>query len=155
LVDNLTYFWYNNGMTHPFYDMLPMVIGKIQKDFHHRMSDKMREYNITTAQLIYLIILSEKERTTLKELTAESNFDKAYTTKIVRELTAKGFLQNDKKSPSSRKYHLFLTDEGKNYIKIVQQNAKAIREEILSELTKSEKDTIVETLRQAITYLED
>ena len=142
-------------MNHPFYDMLPMVIGKIQKDFHHQMNEKMKEYNITTAQLIYLLILSAENKMTLKELTAAANFDKAYTTKIIHELTEKGYIGNDKKSVSSRKYHIFLTNEGKDYIKIINKHAKQIRENILCKLPKDDKQKIVETLKQAIIYLED
>jgi len=142
-------------MNHPFYDMLPMVIGKIQKDFYNQMTSKLRMHNLTTAQLVYLLILSDNNKITLKELTSLANFDKAYTTKIVHELTERGFISNDKKTLNSRKYHIFLTDNGRKYINILQKSAEEARYEIISNLSESDKKNIVTTLEKALYYLKN
>ena len=141
-------------MNHPFYDILPMVIGKLQKDFYQQMTEKVKSHRITTAQLIYLLILSDGESMTLKEITNAANFNKAYTTKIIRTLYHRGLVSNDRKNICNRKYNVFLTDEGRDFVKIIEEHAKTTRNEIFSSLKPDEKENIIAALKDALNYLE-
>jgi DNA-binding MarR family transcriptional regulator len=94
-------------------DIFPMSIGKINKQMQKRFGEELKPWDLSSAHAMYLIVLLENEGLTLKELTESLGVDKANTTRVIADLKEKGYIYTDRTREGSRKYKVFLTDEGK------------------------------------------
>ncbi|SJZ90779.1 MarR family winged helix-turn-helix transcriptional regulator [Anaerorhabdus furcosa] len=123
-------------------ELIPILMGKVEKEFRSKLNDELKDSPAKGKDVVYLLILSQYEGCTLKDLTELSSFDKAYTTNAIKKLGELGFVFCDKKNADSRKFSIYLTDEGKAYVKFVNEKANKIRKDIFSFLTDAEIDSM-------------
>ncbi len=123
-------------------ELIPILMGKVDKEFKSRLNEKLKDAPAKGKDVVYLLILNSYDGLTLKELTTLSNFDKAYTTSAIKKLCELGFVFCDKKSEDSRKFSIYLTSNGKEYVEYVSKEATQIRKEIFSFLTEEEMQTM-------------
>ena len=134
-------------------DYFPMSIGKINRQMQKLFAEQLKPYDLGSTSALYLIVLSENDGLTLKELTANVGMDKANTTRVVSDLNVKGYISTDRKEEGSRKYKVFLTEEGKKAAGIVHSAIKKMLNSFFSVLTEAERAQYIAILKKIITNI--
>ena len=134
-------------------DFLPMSIGKLRKQMQKRFSQELKPFDLSSAHAHNLIVLFENDGLTMKELTESVEMDKANTTRVINDLQVKGFIHTDRIREGSRKYKVFLTEEGKKAAEIVRSAIKKMLDSIFSILTDTEKEQYITMLKKIITNI--
>ncbi len=88
----------------------------------------------------FLMVIHDNEGTSLKELSEDMFVDKALTTRVVRLLIANGFIVD--MNEGSREYSLYLTEKGREAVKSIGEAIDGAWEELLSDLTDEERETL-------------
>ena len=96
---------YWNSFLPAFFDRMSLVMRK-------NMTEIVSGYGLTSAHAVYLIALYLKDGQTLVSLSRFLDLDTANTNRVVKVLREKGLVYDDRKSESSKKYSIYLTDEG-------------------------------------------
>ncbi len=105
------------------------------------MNALVEECGLTSAHAIYLIALKLEDGMTMADLSRFLDMDPANTNRVIKVLKEKGYVYDDRKSSTSKKYGIFLTDNGKELAeRIMEETYKSMssyfegipREEILT-----------------------
>ena len=96
---------YWNSFLPAFFDRMSLVMRK-------NMTQFVSDYGLTSAHAIYLIALELKDGQTLVSLSRFLDLDTANTNRVIKVLRDKGLIYDDRKTESSKKYSIFLTEEG-------------------------------------------
>ena len=86
-------------------DKVFLLFGSIKKKIYKLINIKIKEYNLTAPEAIYLIVISKYESLSFKEITSIVDYDKAMTTKVLNSLKDKEFVNNNIKN-------IVLTEKG-------------------------------------------
>ncbi len=78
------------------------------------MTVMVEGYGLTSAHAIYLIALKLQDGQTLVSLSRFLDLDTANTNRVIKVLRSKGFVYDDRKQESSKKYSIYLTESGHN-----------------------------------------
>ncbi|MBE6518376.1 MAG: winged helix-turn-helix transcriptional regulator [Thermoplasmata archaeon] len=96
---------YWNSFLPAFFDRMSLVMRK-------NMSALVEDYGLTSAHAVYLIALEIKDGQTLVSLSRFLDLDTANTNRVIKVLREKNLVYDDRKSESSKKYSIYLTEEG-------------------------------------------
>ena len=92
---------------------LPIYFDRISSIVKQSMNDTVSEYGLTNAHAIYLVALHLQDGQTLLELSRFLDLDPANTNRAIKALKSKNLVYDDRASEKSKKFHIFLTDEGR------------------------------------------
>lgn len=116
---------------------------KLVKQF---LSKDLNSYDISTTHLIFLIHLLQSENgLSMAELTNECLCDKAYTTRMIKELEKKAFVYRNKKYEGERNYKICLSESGKKISSEAFDVFKRNRNEVISMFSEEEYKQILNT----------
>ena len=91
---------------------LPIFIDRINIITRRVMSDCVKEYGLTGIYANYLIALRLKGGLTLVELSRFLDIDAANTNRVIKVLKEKELVYDDRKTPKSKKFSVYLTEDG-------------------------------------------
>lgn len=134
-------------------DFFPKSIGRLNKQMQKIFGEELRPYDLSSAHAMYLVVLFENDGLTLRELTENVNMDKANTTRVVTDLKVKGYIYTDCLKVGSRKYKVYLTEEGKKAAEIVRSAIKRMLDNIFSILSDAERAQYIALLKKIITNI--
>lgn len=103
MADKEDVYW--NSFLPAFFDRMSLVMRR-------NMTDIVSEYGLTSAHAVYLIALHIKDGQTLVGLSRFLDLDTANTNRVIKVLRDKEMVYDDRKSDSSKKYSIYLTDLG-------------------------------------------
>lgn len=83
------------------YDEFARCVGNLKKRIQKRVSDALKPYNLSSMHSMYLMTLYHKGELTLVELSGELKFNRANTSRVIRDLIQKGYVVCDKKRKQS------------------------------------------------------
>ena len=89
----------------------------------------------------------------MKELTEQTGTDKSNTTRIISELREKGIVADDRKSKNSKKYNVFLTDEGRKLVIKSKHEFESSIDSLFSNLSQEELDILIEIMRKTKDFI--
>ena len=98
---------------------LPIFFDRMNHLMRKAMNEDVKEYDLTSAHTVYLIALDLLDGQTIMELSHFLDMDKANTNRVIKLLRERGYVYDDRKTPSSKKYSIFLTEKGKKLADIV------------------------------------
>ena len=96
---------YWNSFLPAFFDRMSVLMRK-------NMTSMVTDYGLTSAHAIYLIALKLQDGQTLVSLSRFLDLDTANTNRVIKVLREKGFVYDDRKTESSKKYAIYLTEDG-------------------------------------------
>lgn len=129
-------------------DKVFLLFGSIKKKIYKLINSKIKEYNLTAAEAIYLIVISKNETLSFKELTNLVECDKAMTTKVLNSLKDKEFVNNNIKN-------IVLTEKGKAVTNKVIDELNLLKSEILGKVSEKEIGEFYKKLNQFNELLEE
>lgn len=130
------------------YDEFVGWVGNLKKRIQKRVSEALKPYNLSSMHSMYLMTLYHKGEMTLVELSDALKFNRANTSRVIRDLIQKGYVVCDKNENNLRKYKVFLSDEGKRVAESFHNRVEAFKREDISRLTEEEWDTLVRLLNK-------
>lgn len=104
---------------------LPAFFDRMSMQMRKNMTAIVEPYGLTHAHAIYLIALNLQEGQTMVGLSRFLDLDTANTNRVIKVLREKGFVYDDRKNESNKKFHIYLTDSG-----------KALADEIMTKITE-------------------
>ena len=128
-------------------DKVFLLFGSIKKKIYKLINIKIKEYNLTAPEVIYLIVISKYESLSFKEITSIVDYDKAMTTKVLNSLKDKEFVNNNIKN-------IVLTEKGYLVTNKVINELNLLKSEILGKVSKREINEFYKKLNQFNEILE-
>lgn len=128
-------------------DKVFLLFGSIKKKIYKLINIKIKEYNLTAPEAIYLIVISKCESLSFKEITSIVDYDKAMTTKVLNSLKDKEFVNNNIKN-------IVLTEKGYLVTNKVIDELNLLKSEILGKVSKREINEFYKKLNQFNEILE-
>lgn len=133
------------------FDFAIMYCRQIKQRLQNEITLILKNYDLTCPQGYFLNLFSYHTMLTLSEITDLLDVDKAYTTRIVNSLLQKGLVD---KTENIRKYSIFLTEQGREILKLIANDVKKNREKLLNEIGEEELNNFKNTLKKIINNLE-
>ena len=128
-------------------DKVFLLFGSIKKKLYKLINGKIKEYNLTVPEAIYLIVISKYESLSYKEITSIVDYDKAMTTKVLNSLKDKEFVSNNIKN-------IVLTEKGCLVTGKVINELNLLKSEILGKVSEREISKFYKKLNQFNQILE-
>ena len=128
-------------------DKVFLLFGSIKKKLYKLINGKIKEYNLTVPEAIYLIVISKYESLRFKEITSIVDYDKAMTTKVLNSLKDKEFVSNNIKN-------IVLTEKGILVTDKVINELNLLKSEILGKVSEREISKFYKKLNQFNEILE-
>ena len=130
MADGEDIYW--NSFLPAFFDRMSLVMRK-------NMTEIVSDHGLTSAHAVYLIALHIRDGQTLVSLSRFLDLDTANTNRVIKVLREKELIYDDRKTESSKKYSIFLTDEG-----------HALAAKVMDELTRLNNSYFREIPREDI-----
>ncbi|MBQ9716097.1 MAG: MarR family transcriptional regulator [Clostridia bacterium] len=131
------------GLNFGNHDDFAICLNKMKYNMQKNMSDALKPYNLSSMHSLYIMALYHNGAMTLACLSKAVCFNRANTTRVIRDLIQKGYVFCDRQSESQRKFNVFLTDNGKKLANNLHQQMENQRKKQSSKLTKEEWDTLI------------
>lgn len=125
---------------------LPIFFDRMNHLMRSAMSRIVEPYGLTSAHAFYLMALDLVDGRTQAELSDFLDMDPANTNRVIRILTDKGLVRDDRRTPTSKKYCIFLTDAGKKVADEVLTGTQNNMESMFGVLSRDEADSMKEML---------
>ena len=119
-------------------ESLGFILGVTSKKLKHHLMDILKEYNLTTSQWSVLKLLCEKDNMTQVEIAKNFKTDKMTIGGVVDKLISKNLIERKRSTTDRRSYYVYILDEGKRIVSIIEKYAVDINEKALSGFTESE-----------------
>lgn len=103
MVSNEDIYW--NSFLPAFFDRMSVLMRK-------NMTAIVEDHGLTSAHAVYLIALELQDGQTLVSLSRFLDLDTANTNRVIKILREKRLVYDDRKAENSKKYSIYLTDEG-------------------------------------------
>ena len=110
------------------------------KRMRKKEDEFLSKYNLTHFHGVYIAHLYRFKALTMNELTEKVGVDKANTSRVVKDLLNKGYIE--KIGDSERKFSLKLTESGNKVALNFRKNVDNFMNIILSNFTEDEKNSM-------------
>ena len=128
-------------------EQFTLTLADILKSIKKLKDQRMSAYGLRSTHVIVLYVLGRKpEGLTPAELSEASDVDKALISRVVAELTEKGFVTAIAQSGRRYKARLCLTEEGKEISYYIANAAKTIQEKVSGNIPKEDLEVFYRTL---------
>ena len=124
-----------------------ILFSSIRKKIYKLLNSKLKNYNISIIEALYLIIISDEEYISFKELTRKADCDKGMTTKVLVKLKMMEFVTYDTKNIS-------ITNKGLDVSNEIKDILKKIRDRLSNKIGKDKLNNIYEELSEFNNILE-
>ncbi len=117
---------------------LPTLLDRLSFHMHKDIDERVRKYGLNSHHVQYLMALRIHDGQTLVGLSKFLDIDNANTHRVIKFLKENGYVYDDRKDSKSKKYHVFLTERGKEVADEISDSIAELNREYFSELTKGE-----------------
>lgn len=128
-------------------DNFVILFSSIKKKMYKLLNNKLKDYNLSIIEAIYLIILYDEKSLTFKELTTKAGCDKGMTTKVLVKLKMMGYVTYNIKN-------IEITDKGKITGTKIRNILKELRNNLNKKIGEKELKNIYNELSNFNNILE-
>lgn len=128
-------------------DNFVILFSSIKKKMYKLLNNKLKDYNLSIIEAIYLIILYDEKSLTFKELTTKADCDKGMTTKVLVKLKMMGYVTYNIKN-------IEITDKGKITGTKIRNILKELRNNLNKKIGEKELKNIYNELSNFNNILE-
>jgi DNA-binding MarR family transcriptional regulator len=135
---------YWNSFLPAFFDRMSILMRK-------NMTAIVSDYGLTSAHAVYLIALKLQDGQTLVSLSRFLDLDPANTNRVIKVLKEKEFVYDDRKTESSKKYSIFLTESGLELATLIMDSITKLNSSYFEGIPREEilqmRNTLIKVLR--------
>ena len=125
------------------------VVKKMRK----KMDEYLKKFELTHFHALYVLELFKQNELTMGELTDNLGVDKANTSRVVKDLIEKGYIE--KVGEADRKFAVKLSKSGKKMAQDFKNRIDNLMEGALSQFSEREKTSLHKTLKKLIDGLNE
>lgn len=123
------------------------LIQTLAKRLDVMMRDELKAHNVDLKIFANLMFLAEKDGVNQREIGNTLNFPEYYTSRNVDALVELGFAERRPDPNSRRSFLIFLTPAGKAKAKQLPPVIKKVNDEVLKELSETERKQVIGLLQ--------
>ncbi|NLL94736.1 MAG: winged helix-turn-helix transcriptional regulator [Thermoplasmatales archaeon] len=105
---------------------LPAFFDRMSFQMRKNMTEFISPYGLTSSHAVYLIALHLEDGQTMVSLSNFLDLDTANTNRVIKVLREKGFVRDDRETPRSKKFSIFLTEEGRGLAASLMEHVTAL-----------------------------
>ncbi len=117
---------------------LPTLLDRLSFHMHKDLDERVKKYGLNSHHVQYLMALNIRDGQTLVGLSKFLDIDNGNTHRVVKFLKENGLVYDDRKDDKSKKYHIFLTDRGREVADEIAECVAELNRQYFSELSKEE-----------------
>ena len=125
------------------------VVKKMRK----KMDEYLKKFELTHFHAMYVLELFKSGELTMSELTDNIGVDKANTSRVVKDLVGKDYVE--KVGETDRKFAIKLTRAGKKMAQDFKNRIDKLMESALSLFSEREKDSLHKSLKKLISGINE
>ncbi len=130
---------------------LPAFFDRMSFQMRKNMNEMLSDYGLTSAHATYLIALNLQDGQTLVSLSRFLDLDPANTNRVIKTLRDLGHVYDDRETPRSRKYSIFLTESGKEIADMVMDKTTELNNSYFRDISREDvlqmRNTLIHILR--------
>ena len=138
---------------------LPAFMDRMSLQMRKNMTAIVEPYGLSHAHAIYLIALNLQDGQTMVSLSRFLDLDTANTTRVIKTLREKGFVYDDRKTESNKKFRIFLTDSGKALANLVMNKITELNNSYFANIPREDilnmRNTLIQVLNNMNLDLDD
>lgn len=124
------------------------LVQTLAKRLDIKMRDELKAHDVDLKIFANLMFLSEKDGVNQREIGNELNFPEYYTSRNVDAMVERGFAERRPDPNSRRSFLIFLTPAGKEKAKQLPPVIKQVNDDILADLSISERKQVIRLLQK-------
>ena len=129
---------------------LPAFMDRMSLQMRKNMTAIVEPYGLSHAHAIYLIALNLQDGQTMVGLSRFLDLDTANTNRVIKTLREKGFVYDDRKSESNKKFRIFLSDSGKALADLVMTKITELNNSYFANIPREDILNLRNTLIQVL-----
>ncbi len=133
---------------------LPALLDRLSFHMRKNLTESVKPYGLNSSHAIYILALRVQDGQTTAGLSRFLDIDNANTHRVLKVLKEKGIVYDDRTDPRSKKYHIFLTDYGRDLAEKIIGFMSEIDMEYSAGLTEEElsalQDAFLKIMRNAV-----
>lgn len=143
----------DNGIEQDTYwnSFLPIFFDRMSALMRNNMNKVVEPYGLTSAHSIYLIALKLQDGQTMVNLSRFLDLDPANTNRVIKVLREKGFITDNRKTERSKKYNIFLTEDGKDVASLLMKRIRSFNNNYFAGISTEDiiqlRNTLIAVLR--------
>ncbi|MDO5853242.1 MAG: MarR family winged helix-turn-helix transcriptional regulator [Thermoplasmata archaeon] len=130
---------------------LPAFFDRMSVLMRRNMTAIVADYGLTSAHAIYLIALKLQDGQTLVSLSRFLDLDTANTNRVIKVLREKGMVYDDRKTESSKKYCIWLTESGQELATKIMDGITELNNSYFENIPREDvlhmRNTLIHVLR--------
>ncbi|MCI8575022.1 MAG: MarR family transcriptional regulator [Bacilli bacterium] len=120
---------------------------KIQKEFN----EDLKKFHLSSTYLgIIMLLYDHKEGYSMSDLSRLNAVDNALMTRNIKELEKIDYIYRNREKESQRKYHICLTEKGKNVAKEIKNIIEKRQQDFLKLFSKDEQAILDQAISMVI-----
>jgi len=127
-----------------------IFMATMNKRFKKAMTTTLQPYGLNGMHAVYLKAIGVSPGITLRELSKTVRCDGANTSRAISILEENGFVCDDRKDLSSKKYRLYLTKSGTDALNEVNQKMREFHQKTLDELSLDEQEQFLSLVKKLL-----
>jgi DNA-binding MarR family transcriptional regulator len=121
--------------------------NKIQKEFN----EDLKEFHLSSTYLgIIMMLYDYEEGYSMSDLSRLNSVDNALMTRNIKELEKINYIYRNREKESQRKYHICLTEKGKNVAKEIKNIIEKRQQDFLNLFSKEEQMLLEQTINMVL-----
>ncbi len=105
---------------------LPALLDRLSFHMRKNLTKTVEPYGLNSSHAIYILALRVQNGQTTAGLSRFLDIDNANTHRVLKVLKEKGIVYDDRIDPRSKKYHVYLTDYGKELADMISDLVESI-----------------------------
>ncbi|MBQ5483569.1 MAG: hypothetical protein IIT75_04370, partial [Candidatus Methanomethylophilus sp.] len=138
---------------------LPAFMDRMSLQMRKNMTAIVEPYGLSHAHAIYLLALNLQDGQTMVGLSRFLDLDTANTNRVIKTLREKGFVYDDRKSESNKKFRIFLSDSGKALADLVMTKITELNNSYFANIPREDilnmRNTLIQVLNNMNLDLDD
>ena len=119
-------------------DCIFFQLSRVSRAGARYWQKKVAPFGVTSAQALVMMVLSEKDGITSRDLGEKVEFDSATLTGLIDRLAKAGMIERQSNPDDRRAILVYLTDNGRKTARQLQSMVAGDNQAFLSDLTKEE-----------------
>lgn len=134
--------------------MAPIMVDRVGMEFKRDMRKITEPHGLTAAHAMYLLALNSRDGQTMIELSDYLGLDPSNTNRVIKVLRSAGFVVDDRKTKNSKKYSVYLTEDGKILASELVKSNQEFLNKCFVNIPKDMLDTFKTILFEILIYID-
>lgn len=132
-----------------------IAIGAIYRSSTAQVTEKLKQYNVTSNQIPYFMIIARREKTSQDDIAKELMVNKANVTRAIQKLITLGLVKREKAQNDKRIYLLSLTKKGYQLLPEFRTTLRGWWGTILADIPLEDQEKLADTLSKTLSKINE